>query len=283
MKDVIVYSHLMKTAGSALLQSMVQSYGRKILYINRGSRIKDMNYDNKCLERDLKIKKDKTKIVFGHCFRPHLNFNIPHYNFKWVTFLREPESRYLSHFYHTYYFTSNQFNKRRYNSMKEINIEEWEKIDHNSNYQCKFISGEANAQKAIDILETKFEWVGITEAMENGVDSLKAYFDLKEFYFQNKSTNKGLADKTEKEMMRNNYADFIAHMNLEDKKLYDYVKQNIWPRYKDVKTDIENKYKPNLIKMNYNTLTFHIDSQLNFNKAKISKNNILRFYKRWVK
>lgn len=283
MKDVIVYSHLMKTAGSALLQSMVQSYGRKVLYINRGSRIEDSKYDNNCLERDLKIKGDNARIVFGHSLRPHLNFDIPQYNFKWVTFLREPEARYLSHFYHTYYFNSNQFKNRRYDSMKEINIEEWEKIDRNSNYQCKFISGEASAQKAIDILETKFDWVGITEEMIKGIDSLKAHFNLKEFYFQNKSTNRGLADKTEKEKMRNTYSDFITEMNLEDKKLYDYVKQNIWSKYKGLKTGNETKYKPNLIEKYYNTISFHIDSQLNFNKTKLSKNNILRFYRRWVK
>jgi hypothetical protein len=281
MKDVIVFSHLMKTAGSSLLRSLAQYYEPKVLYINKGSLIEDTKYSIDYLERDFDKKKGITKVLFGHCIRPHINFNVSGYNFRWSTFLREPNKRYLSHYYHSYHFTSNNFKNRRYNGMSELNIEEWEKIDQNSNYQCKFISGEANAQKAIDIIENKFEWVGITEEFESGINSFKTYFDIEDLDYKNIITNQSLANKEDKELIKAKYAGFIMDMNKEDKILYDYVKKNIWPRFKSIEPKREMSLKSNSLIKQYNTFAFHIDNQLNFNKTKLSRKNLMRFYKRW--
>jgi len=283
MKDIIVFSHMMKTAGSSLLKNFIYYYGVELLYINRGSRIGDNKYNLEYLKKDLKKKKGKEKIIAGHCFRPHMNMDLQNYNLRWFTFLRNPKNRYLSHYFHTRYFLTNNFNKGSFKNMKNKNIVEWEKISGNSNYQCKFIAGEPNSQKAIDILEKKFEWVGITKEFDQGINSLKTHFQIEDLDYTTNLTNASLAKKEEKTAVMTQYADFIQDMNKEDEILYKYVKDNIWPRHKKVEPSRNLKLKSNSLLKQYNMLAFHIDNKLNFNKTKINKNNLIRFYKRWLK
>jgi hypothetical protein len=194
MKDVIVFSHMMKTAGTSLSKQLIQYYGTKVHNVLGGFRIEDDYYNKELLREDFKKKKGKTKVLIGHPIRPYIDFNLPDYNLRWFTFVRDPQKRYLSHYFHKYNGT-NFFKQARYNVMNNKNIIEWEKIDMCSNYQCKFISGEANAQKAIDIIENKFEWVAITEEYEDAVESFKAHFKLGDLYISNEVMNRSTANQ----------------------------------------------------------------------------------------
>ncbi len=159
------------------------------------------------------------------------------------------------------------------------------KIDNSSNYQCKFLSGEANAQKAIDILESKFDWVGLTEDYKAGIKSFKNHFDVKDLYVEEKVSNKSLTDTSEKQKIAETYKDFIYSQNIEDWKLYEYVKNNIWPRFKDhsaEEVDVKS-IKSNPILRKYKLIEFQIDRQLSFNETNINSKNIKIFYNRWIK
>ena len=72
----------------------------------------------------------------------------------WFTFFRDPKKRYVSHYLHDFKWTEH-FSYPRYKNMKERNIVEWEEVEGYGNYQTKFIAGEDNVDKAIEILETK--------------------------------------------------------------------------------------------------------------------------------
>ena len=91
--------------------------------------------------------------------------------------------------------------------MKAINIKQWEKIDHFLNYQCRFLAGQANAHKAIDILEDKFEWVGLTEEFEIGIQSFKSYFNIDDQYFNTKISNRITADIEDKKKTKEKFAE----------------------------------------------------------------------------
>ena len=167
--------------------------------------------------------------------------------------------------------------------MKDKSIVEWEKVDQNSNYQTKFIAGEANAQKAIDIIEEKFSWVGLTEEYDKAVESFKAYFKLDDLFVEQKVTNRSLSGNDEKNRVKREYSDFIQEMNTEDQILYDYIKKNIWPKFKDLKADKTVKTKYNSLERKLNMLSFQIDRQRKFKPTEINTKNLIRFYKRWYR
>lgn len=282
----------MKTAGSSLIKNFIQYYGTKALYVQGGTQI-DLGQKNigklskvykpEYFEKDLRKKKGKAEFVFGHRLRPCVNYDLKDYNFSWFTFLRDPNKRYVSHYFHVLYFISNQFTTGRYKKIINKDIKDWEKIDSFSNYQCKFIAGEANAQKAIDIIENKFEWVGITEEFNNGIKSLKTHFNLEDLYFENNHTNKSIANKNEKTEILNKYRSFIEEMNQQDQILYDYVKNKVWPRFNHYKNDEDVKLKSNKLVRKYNMLAFQIDNQINISETKVNWRNLKKFYKRWYR
>jgi hypothetical protein len=165
--------------------------------------------------------------------------------------------------------------------MNNKNIIEWEKIDMCSNYQCKFISGEANAQKAIDIIENKFEWVAITEEYDDAVESFKTHFKLGDLYISKDAANRSRANQDYRLATKNKYADFVEEMNQEDQILYNYVKEKVWPRFKNIPTDIKIKSKTSELDRHINMMSFQIDKYLKFNKTKITKKNLIISYKIW--
>lgn len=280
MKEVIVFSHMMKTAGSSLIKSLIEYHGPRVLDVSISTRLEKKRYNNQSLEQDFKKKKYNVKIVVGHNMRPCVDFNIPNHKLRWMTFVRDPIERYVSNYFYMYQIKNN-FRLSHYNSMKSINIQEWEKVDNFSNYQCRFIADEPNAQKAIDILENKFEWVGITEDFQKGIQSFKAHFNLEDLYFDNKKTNPSSASWEEREKTKEEYADFIEEMNQEDQILYEYVKNKIWPRFKNRVPNEKVKPKSNPILRELNKWAYHIDNQLKFKKTKLSIDNVKRFYNRW--
>ena len=282
MKNILVFSHMMKTAGTALTKQLIQYYGKKAHIVHGGLLLKDDYYDNKNLLNDFDKKNNSLKVLTGHPIRPYIDFNIPEHELKWFTFVRDPQKRYLSHYFHKYN-ESKAFSYAIYKGMKDKSITEWEKIDHCSNYQTKFISGEANAQKAIDIIEEKFCWVGVTEEYEKSVKSFKAYFKLDDLFVEQKVTNRSLSDNDEKNRVKNEYSDFIQEMNTEDQILYDYIKEKMWPKFKDLKPDENIKSKYNSIQRSLNMLSFQIDRQRKFKPTQINTKNLIRFYKRWYR
>ena len=282
MKDILVFSHIMKTAGTALSKQLIQHYGKKVHIVPGGLRLEDNYYDNAQLVRDFKKKNKKLKVLIGHPVRPYIDFDISGHQLKWFTFIRDPQKRYLSHYFHKLY-ESNLFSHSIYKGMRNNSITEWEKVDKCSNYQCKFIAGKANAQKAIDIIENKFEWVGLTEDYDLAVKSFKSHFGLDDLYVNNEATNQGLVDQSQKNKVILNHSDFIAEMNQQDQILYDYVHKEVWPRYKNKKPSFNVTEKTNSLSRKFNMIDFQIDRQTKFKPTKITTKNLIRFYKRWYK
>jgi hypothetical protein len=92
-----------------------------------------------------------------------------------------------------------------------------------------------------------------------------------------------LSGNDEKNRVKREYSDFIQEMNTEDQILYDYIKENIWPKFKDFKVDKTVKTKYNSLERKLNMLSFQIDRQRKFKPTEINTKNLIRFYKRWYR
>lgn len=172
-RDIIVFPHMMKTAGTSITKQLIGHFGPRIFISPGGLKWSESFLSSEQLKEIDNADKD-LKIITGHTIRPHVNYNISGVSLKWFTFLRSPEDRYLSHYLHDLAWTARFIDKGDGNIKS---IVEWERIQKHKNYQTMFLAGEQNLQKAIDILETKFDWIGDADEYSNRLMSLNLIFE----------------------------------------------------------------------------------------------------------
>lgn len=282
MRDrILVFAHMMKTAGTSLSKELIGHFGPRMHIVPGGLRMDHDYYDAAGLERDFNKLNGKLSLISGHPMRPYIDFGQKEDSMDWFTFFREPHKRYLSHFLHDYEWTR-AFSIKRYRHMREKTIVEWEKIEHYGNYQTKFIAGEANLNKAIDILEQKIKWVGLTEDYDRALCSFRRHFELQDFRYDIQSSNTARVDAEQKQELFETYRDHIHETNRIDQELYDYVKRNIAPRYAtDQLDDCSEMSGGSKLLKTLNILRFQINRQRKFKTEEIKIKNIRRYLKRW--
>lgn len=244
-----------------------------------GLRMRDDNYGENQLEEDIKTLNGKLSILTGHKMRPYKNFGQYQNDLVWFTLLRNPQKRFVSHYLHDKAWTNN-FAYSGYKDMQEKTIIEWEGIENYSNYQTKFLAGEENLDKAIEILENKMSWVGITEDFKEGIKSLKYFLDLKNLVpdEKRKKVNRNLLADEEKNKLLEKYEDFIREKNNLDNELYDYVKNNIWPQYKLSDNKSYGQKPIYKLRRYINLIHWQIVRQTKFRTSELNLANLKRFY-----
>lgn len=284
MKKIIAFAHMMKTAGTNLNRQLIGIYGSKLHMVPGGLKFDDDNYGEKKFDEDFEKLNGNLSVITGHKVRPYLNFGKYQKQLQWFTFLRSPKKRFVSHYLHDKMRT-NDFAHKGYSSMISKSIEEWEEITNNQNYQTRFLAGEENLDKAIEVLENKMNWVGITEEFEEGIKSLNYYLQIKKLVISEdqKKINRNLAQNNKKEKVLDKYSDFIEEKNNLDIELYRYTKKNIWPTYKMSADEIIDDKPLSEIKQLFNLLHWQFIRQTKFRTSEININNIKRFYKRWLR
>lgn len=89
MDKIIVFAHMMKTAGTAINKSLIGHFGRKMHMIPGGLKMQDDYYDIENFQDDLKKFKD-LKLIVGHPIRPYMDYGTLENNLVWATIFREP-------------------------------------------------------------------------------------------------------------------------------------------------------------------------------------------------
>ena len=167
----------------------------------------------------------------GHTTRSYLEYEtLFDKKLFYFTFVREPISRYMSHFNYQY-----QVMNIKWNINDFINDERF------NNFQTKRIAGESNLEKAKEQLRTKFNFVGMTEFYNESLLILKELLGNKKFKINYEKKNEIkhkqnllLFDSFKEEQKKN----IIANNEI-DIELYKYVKNELFPQY-------QKKYTGNL-------------------------------------
>ncbi len=179
----------------------------------------------------------------GHTTRSYLNYeSVMDDRVDYITFLREPVSRYISHYNH------------QKNVMKiDWSIHSFLKEKRFDNFMTKRIAGSEDLDKAKRILDEKFSFVGLIESFDESLllmkNELPEYnFDVR-YEVKNKSNNKNYqsnAQLTDKTILNE-----IKKRNQLDIELYRYAKSTLYSRYKkrykdDMETSIRNLENENM-------------------------------------
>lgn len=208
----ILFIHTTKTAGGTLKQALLNDQNLKTQFIYNSEDIK-------------KIKLD-SNLIYGH-YGYGLHQDLKMDNPIYMTFLRHPFNRVVSHYYHLKNVDKNSKIGKKIRTFDHINsffaqINYWEF----NNLQSRIISGVMNATVTSDSelfslakenIDRSFKFIGFQEFMFQSILKLNSLLDIN--IELNKNINIG---KYEVSDIDSETINKISAMNTVDLKLYKY-------------------------------------------------------------
>lgn len=220
--DVIIFLHILKTAGQTFHSIIENQYKDKNKY-----NIKSPYWMQQPFSEHLK-EFDEEEIKKIEVLRGHFHFGVhkylPQNKYTYITFLRNPIEQIVSFFY----YTRTRKNHRDYNILNNITFDEYianEKFNWTtSNVQTRFLSGnrfeEGDFETAKRNLENYFSIVGITERFDESLSVIKRKLGWNIDYYNNKNITKNRPDIKK---ISNKTINIIKEKNENDIKLYEFA------------------------------------------------------------
>ena len=231
---VYAFVHIEKTAGSTLLSILRRSFGTRHCDIRLplAKRPAD-DRDHKAIVDAADLRRVRRLYrnllgISGHNVKPYADLHRECPELRFITILRDPIARFRSHF----------LNRAPGNSREDF--ERWIAQDWVHNWQTKMIAGVANAEKAIELLTSRFGFVGLTERFDESMVLLRNWFGDPAFCPLYKPLNR-LSDKQRPRDLDRLQRDMsyldsdsvrarLREANAEDQKVYDFVISTVYPR-----------------------------------------------------
>jgi hypothetical protein len=233
------FVHIERTAGSTLNAILRRSFGtghcdiRLPLASRRGDRPQHqldrrVLVDAEVLRRVRRVYRH-LKGIAGHNVKPYGDLGGSSPEIRFFTFLRDPAARLRSHFLNA-----------RLADHGPRDFDRWIAATWVHNWQTKMIAGEPNAQKAIELLSTRVEFVGLTERFDESVLMLGQWLQEPGFRPEYRRLNQLRDKRPPHEIARlqrdTRYLDAdpararIQEAIAEDQKVYAFVAAIIFPR-----------------------------------------------------
>jgi hypothetical protein len=233
------FVHIERTAGSTVNAILRRSFGtghcdiRLPLTSRRGDRPQHqldrrVLVDAEGLRRVRRVYRH-LKGIAGHNVKPYGDLSVSIPDIRFFTFVRDPAARLRSHFLNA-----------RLVDHGPRGFDRWIAATWVHNWQTKMIAGEPNAQKAIELLSTRVEFVGLTERFDESVLMLGQWLQEPGFRPEYRRINQLRDKRLPHEVVRlhrdTRYLDAdpararIQEAIAEDQKVYDFVAATIFPR-----------------------------------------------------
>ncbi len=221
MSNRIIFQHIPKVAGTSLASLFVNQFDRNRSFIC-GSKDGVLR-DFMSLEQR---KRNLLDLLIGHVdYGIHHNFNGKS---KYITFLRDPVERVLSHYY---FIKSNKFH-RYHKAEKNMDIDEFIICGlrpRMNNCMVRMISGENPGYNkcpdemidlALENLDRDYIFVGVVSHLSNSIAALIKIMGWKNVEVERKNVTK---NKPDIQSMTEKTIDIIRTYNSLDMKFYDLI------------------------------------------------------------
>jgi hypothetical protein len=228
------FVHIEKTAGSTLNLILRRSFGTRHCDIRlplAKRRNDDRDHKVQVAAEDLRRVRRlyrNLRGIAGHNVKPYADLHKECPELQFFTVLRDPAARFRSHFLN-----------RAPGHTREA-FDRWTSEAWVQNWQTKMIAGEPNAQKAIDLISTRFGFVGLTERFDESLVLMRQWFQEPAFRPEYRAVNQLAQKQRPRDIARKNddmsYLESeairarIREVNAEDQKVYDFVMANVYPR-----------------------------------------------------
>ncbi len=226
------FVHIEKTAGTTLNHILRRAFGTRHCDIRLPvTKRRHDRLDRRAIVEAADLRRVRRlyrnlRGIAGHNVKPYGDLPRDFPKIEFFTFLRNPVSRFRSHFLnrapgHTY----DAFNR-------------WIDQDWTHNWQTKMIAGEPSGQKAIDLIGDRFGFVGLTEHFDESLLLMRHWLREPELQVEYLSINciseKRRARDAARAKSDMSYLDStevrarIQEANAEDQKVYDFVTSTIY-------------------------------------------------------
>ncbi len=227
------FVHIEKTAGSTLLSILRNSFGTRHCDIRLPL---DKRHNEDRDHRECVVAANLTRVrrlyrnvrgISGHNVKAYADLHTACSAIEFFTFLRDPVKRFLSHFHN------------RGPGCTPEAFKAWVSAEWTNNWQTKMVAGEASAEKAIELLDARFGFVGLTERFDEGLLLLGDWLSEPRFCPEYKSRNR-MSDKQRPRDIARRNSDMsylnepwaiaaLREANAEDQKMYDYLTATLYP------------------------------------------------------
>jgi hypothetical protein len=228
------FVHIEKTAGSTLLSILRRSFGTRHCDIRLPLAKRPFDdRDHKAVVEAEDLRRVRRlyrnmRGISGHNVKPYADLHLACPEIQFITILRDPAARFRSHYLN------------RSPGHAQADFDQWISQEWLHNWQTKMIAGEPNAERAIELLETRFGFVGFTERFDESLVLLAEWMNEPCFQAEYRSVNR-LSDKRRPQDIVRKRSDMsyldsaesrerIRAANVEDQKVYDYALTKIYPR-----------------------------------------------------
>jgi hypothetical protein len=165
--------------------------------------------------------------IAGHNVKAYADLPAAFPNIEFLTILRNPVSRFRSQFLN------------RATSFGPDEMERWLASPDYHNWQTRMIAGVPDAERAIELLSTRFGFVGLTERFDESLLMLAQWLADAEFQPRYRPVNQ-ITEKRRDRDVRREQTDLsyletdsvrrrMQAVNAEDQKVYDFVTTRIYP------------------------------------------------------
>jgi hypothetical protein len=222
--EILAFCHIIKAAGTTFSDMLRKKFGVAHLNVEPGSG--NEIYNLKKMRRDFRYM-PWIKSIAGHGLRPHEDYGEFSERIKWITWLRNPESRLISGYQHGVEKGGVNFS-----------FEEWLRQPNHKNRQVYFLSGsEDDLEGAKQVIQSKNIFVGLVEHFDLGIALLNHTYSNKYLNLgYQKRSNIATTGNVAAEIYKNyeKYKEQIHENVYLDKQLYDRVyKSRYLPSVKD--------------------------------------------------
>lgn len=210
---MLAFMHIRKTGGLTMRAILRKNFGIKNCDcpINDVIRLEDWEWVKRCYPTLVSLQ--------GHSVRVGTEFEQVFPNPRFFTIIRNPIARCISHYQHA-----------ATHGVKPV-LKDW--IPSVANELCKAICGEANSNRAIEVMENKIGFVGLTESYNESMLLWRNWTGFPDLDLTYMSKNVASSSAAKSELKNDPEAmELIQSHHIEDKKLFDYVCQTVYPRQK---------------------------------------------------
>lgn len=215
---MLVFVHIPKAAGTTLHHVLKRAVGqRKSLHAGK-------SWETQALREMPKRKAQKFQLISAHMTQPELE-KLCGQDAEYVTITRDPVDRFVS----LYYFLQAQTQHEQHKLYSNMSFEDFlAKYESDSsllvmNCQARYLSGENNAEKALECLEKKFFMAAPIEKFDKFIWRLFAKKQLVPIEFTSSNQNE---KRPKIEHVNADIKARILHLFKEDAKIHQHMLLN---------------------------------------------------------
>ncbi|MEH7237276.1 sulfotransferase family 2 domain-containing protein [Bacillus sp. JJ1562] len=229
-KELLIFSHIPKTAGSTMRQILKKQYEKKKIIPFR--KIEELD------EQQLA----QAEAVYGHIrFGAHKYFSQP---FTYITMLRDPVERIISN----YYFSQRRPSNRMHESAKSLDFLGFVKqeIEANNpslhNHQTRFVSGAKNPdlELAKQNIHEHYAVVGLSEMFDESVFLMKTFLGWDDIFYTKTNVTKNRPKQFD---LPHEAIAILKEYNQLDYELYHYAKEVLNDNLKALDSESKKELK----------------------------------------